>query len=72
VFSFYASARGLQIGDGVAVIAVTSVAANRSTILAKTLLLEGDLLACVLGGVYTDVEKTLIEVELFMLRPATH
>jgi drug/metabolite transporter (DMT)-like permease len=31
VFSFYASARSLQIGDGVAVIAVTSVAANLST-----------------------------------------
>jgi multidrug transporter EmrE-like cation transporter len=31
---FYASARSLQIGDGVAVIAVTSVAANLSTILA--------------------------------------
>jgi drug/metabolite transporter (DMT)-like permease len=34
VFSFFASARSLQIGDGVAVIAVTSVAANLSTILA--------------------------------------
>ena len=34
LFSFYASARSLQIGDGVAVIAVTSVAANLSTILA--------------------------------------
>jgi drug/metabolite transporter (DMT)-like permease len=34
VFSFYASARSLQIGDGVAVIAVTSVAANLSTIIA--------------------------------------
>ena len=34
VFSFYASARSLQLGDGVAVIAVTSVAANLSTILA--------------------------------------
>jgi multidrug transporter EmrE-like cation transporter len=34
VFSFYASARSLQIGDGVSVIAVTSVAANLSTILA--------------------------------------
>jgi multidrug transporter EmrE-like cation transporter len=34
VLSFYASARSLQIGDGVAVIAVTSVAANLSTILA--------------------------------------
>jgi drug/metabolite transporter (DMT)-like permease len=34
VFSFFASARSLQIGDGVAVIAVTSVAANLVTILA--------------------------------------
>jgi drug/metabolite transporter (DMT)-like permease len=34
VASFYASARSLQIGDAVAVIAVTSVAANLSTILA--------------------------------------
>ena len=34
VFSFYASARSLQIGDGVAVIAVTSVAANLATIIA--------------------------------------
>src|SRR5215216_1097110 len=34
VCSFFASARSLQIGDGVAVIAVTSVAANLSTILA--------------------------------------
>jgi drug/metabolite transporter (DMT)-like permease len=33
-FSFYASARSLQIGDGVAVIAVTSVAANLSAIVA--------------------------------------
>jgi multidrug transporter EmrE-like cation transporter len=34
ICSFYASARSLQIGDGIAVIAVTSVAANLSTILA--------------------------------------
>jgi multidrug transporter EmrE-like cation transporter len=34
VSSFYASARSLQIGDGVAVIAVTSVAANLTAILA--------------------------------------
>jgi drug/metabolite transporter (DMT)-like permease len=34
VFSFFASARSLQIGEGVAVIAVTSVAANLSTIIA--------------------------------------
>jgi uncharacterized protein YbcI len=30
---------------------------------AKTLMLDGDLLACVLGGVYTDVEKTMIELQ---------
>jgi drug/metabolite transporter (DMT)-like permease len=34
VFSFFASARSLQIGDGVAVIAVTSVAASLCTIVA--------------------------------------
>jgi multidrug transporter EmrE-like cation transporter len=34
IFSFFASARSLQIGDGVAVIAVSSVAANLSTIVA--------------------------------------
>jgi multidrug transporter EmrE-like cation transporter len=34
IFSFFASARSLQIGDGVVVIAVTSVAANLSAILA--------------------------------------
>lgn len=43
VFSFYASARSLQIGDGVTVIAVTSVAANLSTILAG-LVVFGDRL----------------------------
>jgi drug/metabolite transporter (DMT)-like permease len=34
IASFFASARSLQVGEGVAVIAVTSVAANMSTILA--------------------------------------
>lgn len=34
IFSFFASARSLQIGDGVVVIAVTSVAANLSAIVA--------------------------------------
>jgi uncharacterized protein YbcI len=35
---------------------------GRSPASAKTQLLGGDLLACVLGGIYTDVEKTLIEI----------
>jgi uncharacterized protein YbcI len=30
---------------------------------AKAQMMGDDLLACVLGGVYTDVEKTLIELE---------
>jgi uncharacterized protein YbcI len=30
---------------------------------AKSQMMGADLLACVLGGVYTDVEKTLIELE---------
>jgi drug/metabolite transporter (DMT)-like permease len=37
LFSFYTSARSLQVGEGVAVIAVTSVAANMSAILAGVL-----------------------------------
>jgi uncharacterized protein YbcI len=30
---------------------------------AKTRLIEDELLACVMGGVYTDVEKTMIELQ---------
>jgi uncharacterized protein YbcI len=30
---------------------------------AKSMMLGDDLLACVLGGVYTDVEKTMIELQ---------
>jgi uncharacterized protein YbcI len=36
---------------------------TRTPVTAKTLLLGGDLLVCVLGGVYTDVEKTMIELQ---------
>jgi uncharacterized protein YbcI len=36
---------------------------HRKPVTAKTVLLGGDLLACVLGGVYTDVEKTMIELQ---------
>lgn len=36
---------------------------NRKPLTAKTLMLGDDLLACVLGGVYTDVEKTMIEIQ---------
>jgi uncharacterized protein YbcI len=36
---------------------------HRVPVTAKTLLLGGDLIACVLGGIYTDVEKTMIELQ---------
>lgn len=36
---------------------------GREPVTANTMLLGNDLLACVLGGVYTDVEKTLIEIQ---------
>ena len=35
---------------------------NRKPVTAKTLLLDGEMLICVLGGVYTEVEKTMIEL----------
>ena len=36
---------------------------HRKPVTAKTQLLGDELLACVLGGVYTDVEKTMIEIQ---------
>jgi uncharacterized protein YbcI len=36
---------------------------HRAPVTARTLMLGDDLLACVMGGVYTDVEKTMIELE---------
>jgi uncharacterized protein YbcI len=36
---------------------------HREPVTAKTLMLGDDLLACVLAGVYTDVEQTLIELQ---------
>jgi uncharacterized protein YbcI len=36
---------------------------HRTPVTAKTLMLGDDLLVCVLGGVYTDVEKTMIELQ---------
>ena len=36
---------------------------HRRPVTAKTRLLGDDLLVCVLGGVYTDVEKTMIELQ---------
>ena len=36
---------------------------HRKPVSAKTLLLGDELLVCVLGGVYTDIEKTMIELQ---------
>jgi len=36
---------------------------HRTPVTAKTQMMGDDLLACVLGGVYTEVEKTMIELE---------
>ncbi len=36
---------------------------GRAPVSAKSQLLGGDLLACVMGGIYTDVEKTMIEIQ---------
>jgi uncharacterized protein YbcI len=36
---------------------------HRKPVTAKTRMLGDDLLACVLGGVYTDVEQTMIELQ---------
>jgi uncharacterized protein YbcI len=36
---------------------------HRKPVTAKTRMLGDDLLVCVLGGVYTDVEKTMIELQ---------
>lgn len=36
---------------------------HREPISAKTMLMSNELLACVMGGVYTEVEKTMIELQ---------
>jgi len=36
---------------------------HRTPVAARTELMEDELLACVMGGVYTDVEKTMIELQ---------
>ena len=36
---------------------------HRKPATTKTTMLGGDLIACVMSGIYTDVEKTLIEIQ---------
>jgi uncharacterized protein YbcI len=40
---------------------------HRIPVTAKTLLLGDEVLVCVLGGIYSDVEKTMIEVQRMAL-----
>jgi uncharacterized protein YbcI len=61
--------KGILIGDEL-LAAVTDAMVgfhqryhHRKPVTAKSLMLGDDLLACVLGGVYTDVEKTMIEIQ---------
>ena len=53
----------LLVGVTDAMVALHQQYHHRKPVTAKTTLLGGDLLACVLGGVYTDVEKTMIELQ---------
>jgi uncharacterized protein YbcI len=46
-----------------AMVALHRLYHHRAPVTAKTQLLGGDLLACVLGGVYTTVEQTMIELQ---------
>ena len=66
VGSFFASARSLQVGDGVAVIAVTSVAANMSSIVAG-MVVFGDPLgddALIVGARLTAFALVLVAAAL--------
>ena len=36
---------------------------HREPVTSKTMLLGDDLIACMMSGVYTDVEKTMIEIQ---------
>jgi uncharacterized protein YbcI len=53
----------LLVGVTAAMVALHERYHHRIPVTAKTLLLGDELLVCVLGGVYTDVEKTMIELQ---------
>jgi uncharacterized protein YbcI len=53
----------LLVGVTDAMVALHQHYHHRKPVTAKTTLLGDDLLACVFGGVYTDVEKTMIELQ---------
>jgi uncharacterized protein YbcI len=51
----------LAVND--AMVAMHSRYYHRAPVTARTQLMSNEVLACVMGGVYTDVEKTMIELE---------
>jgi uncharacterized protein YbcI len=53
----------LLLGITEAMVALHQRYHHRQPVTAKTLLLSDELLVCVLGGIYTDVEKTMIELQ---------
>ncbi len=53
----------LLLGITEAMVALHQRYHHRQPVTAKTLLLSDELLICVLGGIYTDVEKTMIELQ---------
>lgn len=61
----FAPLQGDELFDAVtaAMVALHKRYHHREPVTAKTLLLGDDLLACVLGGIYTDVEQTMIELQ---------
>ena len=62
-------AEGRGIGDGVldavteAMVGIHVRYHGRKPASARTLMLGDDMLACMLGEVYTDIEKTMIELQ---------
>jgi uncharacterized protein YbcI len=53
----------LLVGVTDAMVALHKRYYHRAPVTGKTLLLGGEVLVCVLGGIYTDVEKTMIELQ---------
>jgi uncharacterized protein YbcI len=62
-------ADGPGVGDGVldavseAMVAIHERYHGRKPASARTLMMGDDMLACLLGEVYTDIEKTMIELQ---------
>ena len=69
IIAFYASARGLQDGEAVPVIASTSTAANVSTILGGLLVFGDPMPSTTLGIVIQGLAFTLVVVAALVTPP---